>query len=448
MADLEQLASDTVQLALAKGASDAECTVAEGSEFSVTVRMGEVEQVKEAGSRAIGIRVLFGNRTGSAYTSDLSRDGVERMVAQAVELAAITGDDPNTGLPDRAELGKFAGDLGLYHADTLALPNAQRIEMARRAERAALDADPRVNNSEGGSFDSGDGHRVFANSRGFTGAYRYTSCSLSAVPVAKQNGSMERDFWASSARSPAKLEDPEYVGRKAAERVLRRLNPRKAPTQRCPVLFDTRMARSLVGHLFDAVNGTSIYRKSSFLVDKLGEVVASPLLNMIDDGTMPGLFGSGPFDDEGVASRRTVIVGQGRLENYLLNCYAARKLGMKTTGSATRGVSGNSGVGHGNLYFEAGATPEPEMIRGIANGLYVTELIGSGVNAVTGDYSRGASGLWIENGELAYPVSEITIAGNLKDMLRNISAVGSELEFRGAVASPAILIGEMTISGQ
>lgn len=447
-ADLEQIAADAVKRARNKGANDAECTVAEGTEFSVTVRMGDVEQIKDAGSRAIGIRVVFGNRTGSAYTSDLTTVGIDRMVSQAVELAAITTEDPNAGLPEPGELGKLEADLGLYHEDTLQLASPDKINRARLAEKAALEADSRINNSEGASFDSGVGTRVFANSRGFTGSYRYTSCSLVAVPVAKQNGSMERDYWASAARSAARLEEPDYVGRKAAERVLRRLNPRKVPTQKCPVILEPRMARTLVANLFDAVSGTAIYRKSSFLADKLGETIATSKLTLIDDGTIPGLFGSTPFDDEGVASRRTVVIDQGKLTSYLLNSYAARKLGLKTTGSASRGVSGNAGIGHGNLYFEPGDQSEAELIGGVKNGFYVTELIGSGVNTVTGDYSRGASGLWIENGELAYPVSEVTIAGNLKEMLQNIDAIASDLEFRSSVASPAIRIGEMTISGQ
>jgi PmbA protein len=392
--------------------------------------------------------VLEGKRAGSAYTSDLSPEGIRHMVRSAIEIAAIASEDPMAGLPEDADLGQLTGDLGLYHEDTVNVPAGDRIERAKLAERAALDADPRITNSEGGSFDSSAGRRVFANSRGFVGEYRYSSCSLTAQPVAKDNGNMERDYWSSSARSLEKLESPEAVGKQAAARVLRRLNPRKVATQRCPVIFEQRVARSIASHIFEAVNGTSVYRKSSFLAGKLGEKVANECLTVIDDATLPGLFGTSPFDDEGVPSRRTVVIEKGVLKSYLLNTYTAKKLGLKTTGSASRGVAGNAGVGHGNLFIEKGAKSPEELISGVKSGFYVTELIGHGVNALTGDYSRGAFGIWIENGELTFPVSEVTIAGNLRDMLLNLEATGSDLEFRGAVASPTLLIREMTLSGQ
>ncbi|HYP14609.1 MAG TPA: metallopeptidase TldD-related protein, partial [Bryobacteraceae bacterium] len=266
--------------------------------------------------------------------------------------------------------------------------------------------------------------------------------------VAKSNGSMERDFWYSIARGFEGLEKPEDIGRKAAQRALRRLGARKVPTQKVPVIFDQRTARSLVDNIFDAVSGDSVYRGESFLAGKLGEQIGAPNLRIIDDGTLPGLFGTSPFDDEGVPSRRTVVIEGGVLQSYLLNSYTARKLGMKTTGNASRGLTGNASVGHGNLYLDVGSTAPEDMIKSVKNGLYVTELIGFGVNIVTGDYSRGAAGLWIENGELTYPVSEITIAGTLQEMLTGIETIGSDLEFRGSIASPTLLIKEMTVSGQ
>jgi PmbA protein len=290
--------------------------------------------------------------------------------------------------------------------------------------------------------------RVFANSRDFLGSYRASSCSLSTTPVARQGDSMERDFWFSSARSHAQLESPGVIGRRAAERTVRRLGARKVPTQKAPVVFDPITARSLIGGLFDAIEGEAVYRRASFLAGKLGERVAAENVTIIDDGTLPGLFGTSPFDDEGVPTRRTLVVERGVLRSYLLNSYTARKLGLRTTGNAARGITGNAGVGHGNLFLEAGDRPPEEIVGRIRNGLYVTELIGQGLNVVTGDYSRGAAGLWIENGELAYPVSEITIASNLADMLLDIQAIGSDLEFRRSVAAPTLLIGEMTISGQ
>jgi len=444
----EELAADIVKRALAGGASDAECTISEGEEFSANVRMRQVESLKEAGSRGVGIRVMVGQRTGSSYTSDLSSEGIDTMVRAALDLAKITSDDPHAGLPEREDLGSFSGDLKLYDDSIAAMETEWKIEQAREAEAVALDTDPRIENSEGGSFDSHTGGRVFANSRGFVGSYQTSSCGLTVVPVAKQNGSMERDYWHSAARAASGLESPQEVGRKAAERALRRLNPRKVATQKAPVLFEPRTARAFLGELFSAVNGSSIYRHASFLAGKLGEKIASDVLTVIDDALMPGLFGSSPFDDEGVASRRTVVVDHGVLTSYLLNTYTARKLGLRTTGNASRGVSGNAGVGPGNFFVEAGPRAPGEIIAGIRNGLYVTELIGGGANTVTGDYSSGAAGLWIENGELAYAVSGITIAGNMKQMLLDAAEIGSDLEFRSSLAAPTILIGEMTVSGQ
>jgi PmbA protein len=258
---------------------------------------------------------------------------------------------------------------------------------------------------------------------------------------------MERDYWFSNGRRFAELERPEDIGRRAAERALRRLGARKIPTQKASVVFEPRTARSLLGHFFEAVDGESIYRHASFLAGKMGERIASQEVTLIDDGTLPGLFGTSPFDDEGVRTRRTVVIERGILKSWLLNTYAARKLGLSTTGNAARGITGNAGIGHNNLYLEPGGQSPEEIVCSLRKGLYVTELIGSGVNTVTGDYSRGAAGMWIENGEFAYPVSEITIAANLMEMLNGISAIGADLEFRGSTASPTLLIEEMTISG-
>jgi PmbA protein len=445
---LSELASDVVKRALAAGASDAECTISEGDEFSANVRMRELENLKEAGSRGAGLRILIGKKTGASYTSDLSREGIEHLVKSAIELADITTEDPHAGLPEAEELGAIAGDLQLYSPDVEQLETALKIETARRAEEAALSADPRISNSEGASFDTHVGRHIFANSRGFAGEYRATYCSLSAIPVARDGDSMERDYWYTIARGFAQLEAPEEVGRTAAQRALRRLHAVKVDTQKVPVVFEPRTARTLLDNLFEAVHGMSIYRHESFLAGKLGEKVASENVTVADDGTVPGLFGTSPFDDEGVPSRRTVVIERGVLKNYLLNTYAARKLGMKTTGNAARGLTGNAGIGRGNFYLEKGVQTPEQIIAGIPNGFYVTELMGFGVNIVTGDYSRGAAGLWIRNGELAFAVSEVTIAGNLKDMLLGMEAVGSDLEFRGSVAAPTLKIGEMTVGGK
>jgi PmbA protein len=369
-------------------------------------------------------------------------------VKSAIELADITTEDPHAGLPEAEELGALAGDLQLYSPDVEQLETALKIETARRAEEAALSADPRISNSEGASFDTHVGRHIFANSRGFAGEYRATYCSLSAIPVARDGDSMERDYWYTIARGFAQLESPEEVGRTAAGRALRRLHAVKVDTQKVPVVFEPRTARTLLDNIFEAVHGMSIYRQESFLAGKLGEKVASENVTVADDGTLPGLFGTSPFDDEGVPSRRTVVIERGVLKSYLLNTYAARKLGMKTTGNAARGLTGNAGIGRGNFYMEKGVQTPEQIISKIPNGFYVTELMGFGVNIVTGDYSRGAAGLWIRNGELAFAVSEVTIAGNLKDMLMGMEAVGSDLEFRGSVAAPTVKIGEMTVGGK
>ena len=445
---LLELARDVTARALEAGATDAECTVAEGDEFSASIRLREVESLKEAGSRGAGLRILIGKRTGSSYTSDLSPEGIAHLVRSAIELADITSEDPHAGLPEPDEFGSLPGDLGLYSPDVETLATEWKIDTARRAEEAALSADPRISNSEGASFDNHVGRHVFANSRGFAGDYRTSYCSLSAVPVARDGESMERDYWYTMARGSAGLEPAEQVGRTAALRALRRLNPVKVETRKVPVVFEPRTARTLLESIFEAVHGMSVYRHESFLAGKLGEKVASELLTVVDDGTLPGLFGTSPFDDEGVPSRRTVVIERGVLKNYLLNTYAARKLGMKTTGNASRGLTGNAGIGHGNFFIEKGVQTPEQLIASIPDGFYVTELMGFGVNIVTGDYSRGAAGLWIRNGELAFAVSEVTIAGNLKEILPGIEAIGSDLDFRGSMAAPTLKIGEMTVGGK
>src|SRR5216684_2592064 len=447
--DLRNLAEDIVRRAMAGGATAAECVVREGDEFSTLVRLGQVETLKEAGSRSIGVRVFHGQRSASTYSSDFSRDALNRMLKSALELARITSEDPFSGIPEASQLGSLTRDLDLYAADVYSLPGEERIDYARRAEKAALDYDPRIKNSEGGSFDAATGHKVLANSHGFVGEYRRSYCSVAAVPIAQSdNGAMQRDYWYSVARTLSRLDSPEDVGKVAAERTLRRLGARKAKTAEVPVVFDPMVSTSILEHIFEGVNGDSVYRGASFLAGKLGQKIAGDNVNVIDDGTIPGGFGTSPFDGEGVPSRRTVVIENGVLKSYLLNTYTAKKLGLKTTANASRGLAGTPGIGPGNYFLHAGTKTPEQIIGDIKDGLYVTEFLGMGVNLVTGDYSRGASGLWIVNGELAFPVEEITVAGNLKDMFFNISEIGSDLEFRGSVASPTIRIDGLTVGGE
>jgi PmbA protein len=447
--DLKSLAQDLVRRAMSSGASAAECVVREGDEFSTVVRLGQVETLKESGSRAIGVRVFFGQRAASTYSSDFSSEGLDRMLKSALELAKITSEDPNAGIPEAALLGSISGDLDLYYEDVYSLPGEQRIDYARRAEKAALDFDPRLKNSDGGSFDAATGRKVLANSHGFVGEYRRSYCSAAAVPIAQDDkGNMQRDYWFSVARSLSRLESPEHIGKVAAERTLRRLGARKAKTAQVPVIFDPMVATSIIDHIFEGVNGDSVYRGASFLAGKLGQKIAGNNVTVIDDGTMPGGFGTSPFDGEGVPTRRTIVIENGILKSYLLNTYSAKKLGLQTTANASRGLAGNPGIGPGNYFLQPGTKTPKQIIGEINEGLYVTEFLGHGANLVTGDYSRGASGMWISGGEFAYPVEEITVAGNLKDMFFNIAEIGNDLEFRGAMACPTIRIDGLIVGGE
>jgi PmbA protein len=446
--DLRSVAVEVVERAMKAGVTAADAIAREDTEFSTVVRLGQVETLKESGSRGLGLRVFVGRRTASTYSSDFTREGIERMVQGAIELARVTSEDPFAGLPDPKQLGSLSTDLKLYYDDVYSLPPSERIDYARRAEQAALSADPRLTNSEGGSFDASTGHKVLANSLGFVGESRRSSCSVAAIPIAQaENGVMQRDFWFSVARTLSKLESPEEVGREAARRTLRRLGARKIASTKVPVVLDPLVAGSILDNVSDAVSGDAIYRQSSFLVGMLGQKVAADTITVVDDGTMPGGFGSTPFDGEGVPTRRTPVIENGVLRSYLLNTYTARKLGLETTGNASRSLAGNPGIGSGNFFLQPGKKTPQQIVGEIKSGLYITEFLGFGVNAVTGDFSRGAGGLWIENGELTYPVEEITVAGNLKEMLKNISEIGNDLEFRGSTASPTIRIDGMTIAG-
>jgi PmbA protein len=469
-ADLLQLASDVVTRAVRAGATDAEAVLYEGDEFHAKVRLGQVETLKESGSRAIGLRVFLasaeGQRTASTSSSDLSAESIARLVSGALDLARVASPDPFAGLSERGEFGQHDPDeLALYFDDVTLQPPAERIEVARAAEAAALAYDARIQNSGGGDYDTATSHKILINSRGFLGEFRRSYCGFSAQPIAHdEHGHMQRNYWYSSSRSTRLLEDPVEIGHEAARRTLRRLGARRVKTQQAPIVFAPEVARSIIGNIFDAANGDAIYRHASFFSGKLGERVAGDNVTVIDDGTLVfdraldaepgenqtirvGGFGTSPFDSEGLPTRRTVIVENGILRNYVMNTYTARKLGMKSTGNASRSLASSPGIGAGNFYLTPGAETPEQIIGGVSSGLYVTEVMGFGVNLVTGDYSQGAAGLWIENGELAYPVEEITIAGNLKDMYRNITAIGSDLVFRSAAAAPTIRIDGMTIAG-
>lgn len=445
--DYRELAQDLLKDAAARGASGAEVIVVADEAFSVQVRMRSVDTLKNAREKRLGLRLCFGQRSATTSTSDLSRDSLGRLLDDTVAMAQATAEDPFGGLPEPDAFVPDVPDLDLWDPEPVDLPMSERIALAIAAESAALDFDPRIANSEGAEYGHTTGRILFANSHGFLGEYRASSVGLSVSPIAKDNGSMQRDGWYSIQRRLKLLESPEVVGRTAAERALRRLGARKVTTQQVPVVFDPDMAASLLRSLCSAVSGSTIYRGASFLAGRLGQPVGAPNLTVVDDGRIPGGLGTKPFDGEGLPTRRTLVVRDGVLAGYLLDTYTGRKLGLASTGNASRSLGQRPTVGPTNLSIVPGSHAPEAIIRSVEQGLYLTEMIGFGVNLVTGDYSRGAAGLWIEGGELAYPVEEITIAGNLKDMLQQIEMIGNDLTWRGPIAAPTIKIGRMTVAG-
>jgi PmbA protein len=447
--DALEIAADAVRRASKRGATAAEAFVRESSQFSSLVRLGEVERLEQAGSRNMGLRVFLGQRSASSFSSDFTPKGIEVLVDEALGLAQLVCDDPFAGLPEACELGSLPGDLRLFYEDVHAFPAKDRIDYARRAEKASREFDGQIFNSEGGSFEAFTGRKILVNSLGFSGDYKQSHCSVSAAPIAQDGkGGLQRDFWFSIARTIRELESPEGIGREAARRVLRRLGARKIPSSQVAIILDPVVSQSLLGNIFDAVNGDLVCRDSTFLAGKLGQKVAGSDLTVIDDGTLPGGFGTSPFDAEGVLPRHTVVIEKGVLKSYLLNTYSARKLGLRSTGNAARVVGGDPRTAAGNLFVVPGSKSPQSIVAETARGLYVTELLGFGVNVTTGDFSRGAIGLWIENGEFVYPVEEITVSGNLRDMLNNISEIGSDLEFRGSMAAPTVRVEGMTVAGR
>lgn len=438
--------SDVLEQAGRAGATACDTYAVEERSFSAQVRMGEVETVKHAREQHLSLRVFVGASVAAASTSDLSPDSLRRLVGEAVALARVTSPDELGGLAEAGALARDVPELDLHDDSGHDLGPGEKIELARRAEAAALAHDPRIANSEGGDFSDREARYAYATSHGFRGEYRTSSFSLSVSPVAVRDGEMQRDGWYHVTRKRARLDAPEDIGRTAARRALRRLGARRVKTAEVPVVFDPETAATLVRHLGGAASGPALYRRASFLLDQLGQTVAAPSVTIVDDGTIPGALGSRPFDGEGLPVRRTVVVEGGRLATYLLDTYSGRKLGMASTHHGARDGSGVT-VATTNLYLAAGtATPEA-LIRSVRSGLYVTELIGFGVNGVTGDYSRGAVGMWIEGGELAYPVEEITVAGNLLEMFRAVEGVGNDLVFRDRTSAPTLLIGRMVVAG-
>jgi PmbA protein len=433
------------------GADQADALLYEGTSVEVRARGDAIEKLEQARERSLGLRALVladgGLRTATTSTSDLAPDAIDRLAAETVALARHTAADPAAGLPD----GGFASeipDLALADPADASLSLEARIAAARRMEEAARAVDPRVTNSEGSEVSSHHARIAYGNSLGFLGEYRASHHALFSMPIAAEDGAMQTDHWISAGRSWRALEEPASVGRRAAERAVRRLGARRVPTCEVPVIFDPLTARSLLGHLAACATGGSVYRGMSFLAGRLGEAIASPRVTVIDDGRVHGGLGSQPFDGEGLPTRRTPVVEGGRLASWLLDSYSARKLGLASTGNALRGAGGAPAPGTHNFWLEPGDATLDEIVADTPRGLLVTSLFGHGFNSVTGDLSRGAAGHWIEGGKLAFPVHEVTVAGNLGALLLAIDAVGNDLLWQGRTAAPSLRVARLTVAGE
>jgi PmbA protein len=436
--DLESIIERALEEARSRGASQAEAAVSQDTGLSVGVRLGEVETLEHQRDRSMGITVYFGQRKGSASTADFSLEAVRATVAKACSIARFTAEDACSGLADAALMTRSPLNLDLAHPWNVTADRA--IEIATCCEAAALKFDARINNSEGASLSSHQGLHVYGNTHGFVGGYPTTSHTLSCVVLAGSGEDMQRDYWYSSARDWHELEQAEAIGRESARRTIARLGPRKLSTRRAAVLFVPELARGLIGHFVAAIRGSSQYRQSSFLLNCAGQQVFPAGFSIAERPHIAKAMGSAPFDDEGVATRDRELVADGILTGYILSSYSARKLGLNTTG--------NAGGAHNLLVAPTLAGGMEAMVSRLGTGLLVSELMGQGINMVTGDYSRGAAGFWVENGSIQYPVAEITIAGNLREMLKDIAAVGDDVDARGGTRVGSILLKEMTIAGE
>ena len=448
---LVDLGRSVVERAIAAGADVAEAGAHSGSHLSVKVRMREPELVEEAGSRALGLRVMVGQRVASTYTSDLSEVGQKTLIEDALELARLSESDEFAGPPDPSELSSRSQweDLDTFDESVSRISADEALDRALRGERAAFDFDPRITNSEGASFTRARGVSALVTSGGFAGSDCGTYASIVVNPVADDEGGKKRSgyHW-SASRHYADLENSQAVGEEAARRTIAQLGAKKIPTQELPVIFDKDAARSILGLFAGCVLGGSIWRKSSYLVDRVGTRVASDLVDIADDPLLPRAPGSRAFDGEGLLSHRNSVVEGGVLRTYLMDTYGARKLDLKSTASASRSPAGGISASTSNLILKAGSQSRDELVADTKHGLYVTGMMGFGFNAVTGDFSRGASGFLIQDGELTDPVSEVTISLNVDELFKRIDAVGSDLNHRTAVASPTIRVSEMTIGGE
>jgi PmbA protein len=447
--ELLELGDRIVGMAKRGGITVAECLLRSGAELSARVRLGKPELVEEAAHRSAGLRVMKGKQVATTSTSDLTEGGIQRFVSDAIELVELSQEDPYAGPADEAVMDPAtAADLDLFDPKGGGVDAAQAIATAKIGEQAARDFDPRISNSEGATFSRTAGGSAIVLSSGFRAAYKGSYQSLSVVPVAEDDGGKKRrGYHWTAKRFLDELDDPKAVGEEAARRTLRKLGARSVATCEVPVVFDPDAARSLLGMLAGCIMGSAIWRKSSYLVGREGTEVASSLVTIVDDPLIASAPGSRPYDGEGLASRKNVVVEKGVLRTYLCDSYSARKLGRKSTGNAARGGSAGVSCSTTNFILEPGTDSNAAIIKGTKKGLYVTEMMGFGFNAVTGDFSRGAAGFWIEDGELAYPVSEVTISLNVDELYKRIDALGADLDLRTATAAPTVRVGRMTVAG-
>lgn len=436
-----RLAEDLVRYGVRQGADEVEVTLLDGDEFSLDVRQGEIENLIESGSRAVSIKIILGQKTALATSSDLDPSTLHALIQNAVQRAGLGSTDPHAGLPRDPEPAVDPDSLELYDPRISSLESAAKIRLALETERIAL-ADRRIVNSHGAGLETRDIRTVLANSHGLCQSYGETYCSLGVGLQAGATDSLVEGYWGSAKRHFAELDSPEEIAHTAVERTVRQLGARKIPTQSVPVLFEPEMTAWLMGFLFACVSGVAVYNRASFLADRLGELIADPRIHVLDSGLLPRRLGSSPFDADGVPCRTTPVIEAGVLKNFLCNTYAARKLGLASTGNAA-----GMGVGPTNFFLQAGSSDPKEMIRSMDRGMILVRVLGHGLNPITGDISRGAFGLWVEKGEVVYPVSEVTISGNLGDVLRNITALGTDLEFRSAVCGPSLLVEGLTVAG-
>lgn len=444
------LAEAVVKKAIAAGADEAEVVFTQGYESSVRLRKGEVELLKEAQPRAMSLRVYRDKRAAVVYTSDFTPDALTHIVGQALDLAMIADADPAGGLPDPADFARNWTQDGLEIWDPSVgdIPTEVKVELLKRSENTAYSVDERIKNTEGASFGARLSQFGLVNSLGFAGAYRTSQCSLSTSAMAEdKDGKKQIGEWFHSSHNFKALKKPEEIGKLAAQQALNKLGARKVASKKVPVIWNPQMASELLGVLSSTITGDVLERNATFLMGRQGQKIGSDLVTIVDDPTSPGLPATRPFDGEGVPTRRSVIFDKGVFGQFLFNAYTARKTGHRTTGSAYASIGSLPGVGCSNLYLEPGKSTPEEMIAGVEEGLYLTEMIGFGFNPVTGDFSRGAVGFWIENGKLSFPVAEINVAGNMADMLANISQVGNDLEFLFSVAAPTLRIDNLTVSG-